>query len=151
VIEASQWVSAAAAVQAEGFCMLMCVDRGAGAQLELWLRTNAGTVITCAVGDAPLPSLASVWPEARIKEREIHEMFGVQFDDEASHAPLLFPVGHALHGVHPMLKSHALRSRNETPWPGTKDPADSGGSPSRRKALPIGVVADAESFEGDFI
>lgn len=151
MIEASQWVSAAAAVQAEGFCMLMCVDRGSSTPLELWLRTNAGTVFSCAVGEVVVPSLASVWAEARIKEREIHEMFGMRFDDEESHAPLLFPVGHPLYGVHPMLKFHALRTRNETPWPGTKDPADSGGSPSRRKALPIGVVADPESFAGDFI
>jgi NADH:ubiquinone oxidoreductase subunit C len=117
----------------------------------MWLRTNAGTVLTALVGSEPMPSLGSVWPEATIREREIHEMFGVSFDSDDSHIPLLFGAGHPLSGTFPLLKRNLLRSRNEVAWPGTKDPADAGGSPSRRKALPVGVVPDMQSFEGDFL
>ena len=149
MIDVRMWAEAASELAAEGFCMLMCLDRGAGAPLELWLRTNAGSVLVTTITDSPVPSVSHVWPEAAMKEREIHEMFGVEFD--ASHSPLLFPEGHPLQGVFPLLKTRALRNRNEVAWPGTKDPSDSGSSPSRRKSLPVGVVMDTQSFEGELI
>lgn len=149
MISAAEWRAQAAAVGHEGLCMLMCVDRGKGAGLELWLRTNTGTVLSCHA-DGVMQSLAEVWPEAVVREREIHEMFGVEFDSTASHVPFIFQPEHELYGVHPLLKSRALRERNEVPWPGTKDPSDTSTSPSRRKTLPVGVV-DADNFEGELI
>ena len=75
MIDVDVWSEAASELAAEGFCMLMCLDRGAGAPLELWLRTNAGSVLVTTVSDSPVPSVSHVWPEAVMKEREIHEMF----------------------------------------------------------------------------
>ena len=150
MIPSVEWRAAAAEVADEGFCMLMCLDRGNGAPLELWLRTNSGTVLTTTVTDIA-QSLASVWQEAVIKQREIHESFGVRFDDAESHVPLVFPEGSPLFGTHPMLKSRLLASRNNVAWPGAKEPGDSHSSPSRRKSLPMGVVADATAHEGTFL
>lgn len=149
MIESKDWRATAARVVDEGLCMLMCVDRGNAAALELWLRTDAGTVLSCAV-DGVAQSLMDVWPDAVVREREIHEMFGVRFDNAASHEPLVFQPGHPLYGVYPLVKSRLLRQRNDVAWPGAKDPSDASTSPSRRKTLPAGVV-DASSFEGELI
>ena len=149
MIASSDWRTAAATVANESLCMLMCVDRGKGGGLELWLRTDEGTVLSCAV-DGGAQSLAAIWPDALVREREIHEMFGVRFDNPASHEPLVFQADHSLYGVHPLLKSRILKERNVVAWPGAKDPSDSSTSPSRRKTLPVGVV-DASNFEGKLI
>lgn len=148
MIPSAEWQEAARAVQAEGFCMLMCLDRGNGQPLELWLRTESGTVLT-TTAEVEVPSLSSVWPEAKIKEREIHEAFGVHFDLADSHAPLL--LSEAVRNKNPMRKSVLLASRNEVPWPGAKDPSDSSTSPSRRKSLPMGVVSDMSAHDGEFL
>jgi NADH-quinone oxidoreductase subunit C len=150
MISSIEWGAAAAEVTDEGFCTLMCLDRGNGAPLELWLRTNAGTVISSIV-EGTVASLVSVWPEAVMKEREIHESFGVQFDNAESHVPLVFTENSPLFGTHPMLKSRLLAARNNVAWPGAKEPGDSNSSPSRRKSLPMGVVADVVAHQGELI
>ena len=150
MISSIEWRAAAVDVAGEGFCTLMCLDRGNGAPLELWLRTNAGTVMSTFV-EGTMASLVSVWPEAVMKEREIHESFGVQFDNSESHVPLVYPEGSPLFGTYPMLKSRLLAARNTIAWPGAKEPGDSNSSPSRRKSLPMGVVADAAAHQGELI
>ncbi len=87
-----------------------------------------------------LPTAVGVYRGANWHERETYEMFGVIFDDHPYLVPLLLPDGFE---GHPLRKDFILAARVAKPWPGAKEPGESGhGSPSRRKTLPPGVPAD---------
>ncbi|GII93500.1 NADH-quinone oxidoreductase subunit C [Sinosporangium siamense] len=89
---------------------------------------------------ATLPTLTGLYRGADWHERETFEMFGVEFEGHPHLVPLLLPDGFE---GHPLRKDFVLASRVAKPWPGAKEPGESGhGSPSRRKTLPPGVPAD---------
>lgn len=98
-------------------------------RLELWVRSDSGDVVWVALAHGLAPSLAQVWPVAVAFERAIAWDFGVEFE----HCPA---------GPGDLRKNVLLAARNQTPWPGAKEPGDSAGSPSRRKLLPAGVSAE---------
>lgn len=91
-----------------------------------------------------LASATRLFAGAAWHERETHEMFGVDFTgfDDGTGAglrPLLLPDG--FEGT-PLRKSFVLAARAVKPWPGAKEPGESGSgaaSPARRKLLPPGV------------
>jgi NADH-quinone oxidoreductase subunit C len=88
-------------------------------------------------------SVAEVFAGAAWHERETHEMFGVDFlrDGEVLDlAPLLLP--DSFEG-HPLRKDFVLASRVAKPWPGAKEPGESGTS-SRRRARAPGVPDPGE-------
>jgi len=89
---------------------------------------------------ATAPSVADVYRGARWHERETHEMFGIEFTDAGRPlelAPLLLP--DQFEG-HPLRKEFVLASRVVKPWPGAKEPGESGeAAPSRRRTRPPGV------------
>ncbi|AKU17891.1 NADH-quinone oxidoreductase subunit C [Luteipulveratus mongoliensis] len=94
---------------------------------------------------SPVPSVTGMWRGAAWHERETHEMFGLEFTDfddgtGLGMRPLLLPDGFV--GT-PLRKSFVLAARASKPWPGAKDPGESGDSPrkapGRRKTLPPGV------------
>ncbi|SEG73293.1 NADH-quinone oxidoreductase subunit C [Nonomuraea solani] len=90
--------------------------------------------------DPHLPTAVGVYRGANWHERETYEMFGVIFDGHPHLVPLLLPDGFE---GHPLRKDFILAARVAKPWPGAKEPGESGhGSPSRRKTLPPGVPAD---------
>ena len=87
-----------------------------------------------------LPTAVPVYRGANWHERETYEMFGVIFDGHPHLVPLLLPDGFE---GHPLRKDFILAARVAKPWPGAKEPGESGhGAPSRRKTLPPGVPAD---------
>lgn len=138
----ADWLATAQTLKSEDFGTLMAVDRISTQRIELWLRTKAGHEVMCAVprdGSVLMDSLTSVWNEADWREREIHEMFGVNFNRAESQKPLFFAPDSTLFHSFPLRRDVLLKSRNENEWPGTKDPADASKSPSRRKSLPVGV------------
>lgn len=91
---------------------------------ERWLRTSVDRM-------APMvDSLTDVLPAASWHEREIHEMFGIDFAGHPDLRPLLLTAG----VVNPLRKETPLRARLETPWPG-----QSGATTGRRAAAPPGV------------
>ncbi|WP_328808050.1 NADH-quinone oxidoreductase subunit C [Nonomuraea antri] len=90
--------------------------------------------------DPRLPTAVAVYRGANWHERETYEMFGVIFDGHPYLEPLLLPDGFE---GHPLRKDFILAARVAKPWPGAKEPGESGhGAPSRRKTLPPGVPAD---------
>ncbi|AQZ67272.1 NADH-ubiquinone oxidoreductase chain C [[Actinomadura] parvosata subsp. kistnae] len=90
--------------------------------------------------DPRLPTAVGVYRGANWHERETFEMFGVIFDGHPNLVPLLLPDGFE---GHPLRKDFILAARVAKPWPGAKEPGESGhGAPSRRKTLPPGVPAD---------
>ncbi|MGV9302127.1 NADH-quinone oxidoreductase subunit C [Nonomuraea sp. NPDC003727] len=101
---------------------------------RLLLRT------TVSRADPRLPSAVGVYRGANWHERETFEMFGVVFEEHPYLVPLLLPDGFE---GHPLRKDFVLAARVAKPWPGAKEPGESGhGAPSRRKTLPPGVPAD---------
>ena len=151
-IDSADWLNTAQSLQSEGLSTLMGLDRLSTNEFEIWMRTEQGTEIFTSIprdGSVVVQSLCSVWPEADWREREIHEMFGIAFDRQLSHEPLLFGSSSQLFESFPLRRDQLLVSRNETPWPGTKDPADASKSPSRRKSLPVGVDPDWNAKQGD--
>jgi NADH-quinone oxidoreductase subunit C len=90
-----------------------------------------------------VPSVVHLFAGARWHERETHEMFGVEFVDDAGERlqmeRLLLPENFE---GHPLRKDFILASRVAKPWPGAKEPGESdhqGGSPSRRRTRPPGL------------
>ncbi|WP_329250324.1 NADH-quinone oxidoreductase subunit C [Actinoallomurus sp. NBC_01490] len=90
--------------------------------------------------DPRLATATEVYRGANWHERETHEMFGVVFDGHPGLTPLLLPDGFE---GHPLRKEFVLAARVAKPWPGAKEPGESGhGAPSRRRMMPPGVPAD---------
>ncbi|WUI00174.1 NADH-quinone oxidoreductase subunit C [Spirillospora sp. NBC_00431] len=84
-----------------------------------------------------LPSATGVYRGAEWHERETAEMFGVLFEGHPNLVPLLLPDGFE---GHPLRKDFVLAARVAKPWPGAKEPGESGhGAPSRRRVRPPGV------------
>ena len=91
-------------------------------------------------GRARLATLTGVYRGADWHERETYEMFGVVFDGHPDLRPLLLPDGFE---GHPLRKDFVLAARVAKPWPGAKEPGESGrDTPRRRRLLPPGVPPD---------
>ena len=87
-----------------------------------------------------LATATGVYRGANWHERETHEMFGVVFAGHPDLSPLLLPDGFE---GHPLRKEFVLAARVAKPWPGAKEPGESGqGAPGRRRLRPPGVPAD---------
>ena len=159
-VDASAWSSTVADRVADGFVyldLLTAVDRPSDETIEivlvlLRLHDAAACTLTTSVGRAEprLASLVTLFPAASWHEREIREMFGVEFDGNPDSRPLLLSSGL---GVHPLRKDTVLVARAVTPWPGAPDRSGSAAPPgeeeptssgrrSRRASLPPGVPAD---------
>ena len=102
---------------------------------------------TVLPGSEPVvTSVAEVFAGAGWHEREVREMFGVEFtgaDSDAAPHRLLLPAGFE---GHPLRKDFVLASRVAAPWPGEKEPGESdallaSGRAPRRRVRPPGVPA----------
>lgn len=131
-VAAADWLAEAERRREEGFGALTVLDGAAG--LELRLLTAAGTELRLPLAALSAPSLGAVWPAVLVSERRLAEQFGIAFGEIAA-------------GSGWLRKRVALAARNEVVWPGFKDPSDERGAPSRRKSLPLGVLADRTAVE----
>ncbi len=96
-------------------------------------------VRTTADGDPPaLPSAVPLFRGADWHEREAAEMFGLVFSGHPAPGPLLLPGGFE---GHPLRKDFVLAARAARPWPGAKEPGESGVPTRRRRLQPPGVSA----------
>ena len=142
--------------------LLTAVDRPADGNIEIVLvLLRPDDAVTCTLTtsvdrDHPrLASLTTLLPAAGWHEREIREMFGVEFDGHPDPRPLLLAPGL---GIHPLRKETVLVARAVTPWPGAPErsgdaitPGEeptSTGRRTRRASLPPGVPADWLREEG---
>jgi NADH-quinone oxidoreductase subunit C len=142
-----RWVESVEAAHAAGavfFDLLTAYDLGADGFAVL-VHVAAGDLhdhvlvrTTVPRDDAVLATVTGVYRGAAWHERETHEMFGIGFAGHDRLDPLLLPAGF---GATPLRKDFFLAARAARPWPGDKDPADSGGR-ARRRTLPPGVPAD---------
>lgn len=133
-VEAAGWRDAVQSAIQQGhrtFVTLIGLDDG-GLQVLLRLRDDGGQDLVLGVDAADgVPTLIEVLPQAAWYEREVAEMFGVTFIGHDTQ-PLLLAAG----TEPPMRKDRWLPARQDTPWPGEKEP---GGAVPRRRQLPPGV------------
>ncbi len=124
------WLSAVDEGDATGFSVF-CHLYDPKSHAHLLART------TLQANDPSLATATGIFRGAAWHERETHEMFGIDFPGHAHLAPLLLSdefVGH------PLRKDFMLAARASKPWPGAKEPGESGdGAPSRRRMQPPGV------------
>lgn len=137
-VDAADWhdaVAGAVAAGYDGFVTLTGVD-DEGVQVWLRVRNAAGDDRVLSVVSESVPTIIDLFPDAAWYERETAEMFGVDFIGHDT-TPLLLTPG----SPHTPLRKHVyLDARNETGWPGGKEPGESGDRPpSRRRLLPPGV------------
>lgn len=160
-VEAEAWAASVAELIADGFGyldLLTAVDRPSDGRIEIVLvllrpddASSCALTTTIDRDNARLASLTALLPAASWHEREISEMFAVDFIGHPDLRPLLLSPGL---GVHPLRKETVLVARAVTPWPGAPDrtgsaaPPGGAGEPtsssrrSRRAGLPPGVPAD---------
>ena len=125
-----QWHATCAELVGAGatmFDFLTAVDDPALGRIELVAHLVDASarrrhlVRTSVDRSAPVAaSLVDVCPGAAWHEREVHELFGVDFDGNADLRPLL-TTGDA---GFPLRRTTPLPRRVATPWPGSADPAD---------------------------
>jgi NADH-quinone oxidoreductase subunit C len=122
-------------------------DGGFDLVVHTWSTVKRhGVLIRTRLADrvAPqAPSIVDIYPGAAWHERETREMFGIAFTDPADSSlsdgrPLLLP--EEFEG-HPLRKEFVLATRVAKPWPGAKEPGESGhGGPAKRQPMrPPGV------------
>jgi NADH-quinone oxidoreductase subunit C len=106
-----------------------------GPPRRVWLRTSVARV------GGQLASVRTLFPGAGWHEREAAELFGIDFVGGDPRRLLLSP---AFTGS-PLRKDEVLAARAAEPWPGAKEPGESGAAehgaaaPSRRRMVPPGV------------
>jgi len=139
-----RWVEALGAARSAGavfFDLLTAYDLGdEGFAVVVHVATQDVLVRTRVGREHPsLATATGVYAGASWHERETHEMFGIGFEGNPRLEPLLLS---AAAPQAPLRKDSVLVARAARPWPGEKDPSDSGGRGRRRRALPPGVPDD---------
>ena len=150
VVAADEWVDAIRGRRDAGvrvFEMLTVVDqldRGFDVVAVLRDDRDGSQVLvqtTVPREGAAVSSLVGVFAGADWYEREAYEMFGVTFEGHPGLTPLLLADGspHYPWLQFPLRKDEWLRRRVQTPWPGVKEPGESGevgqlDSPSEKPA-----------------
>ena len=158
-VDAAQWHARAAAARAAGYTFLANltavdeVGQSDHVRVLLWLENpdDGGRIrlgVLAPRDDAHLPDLTDLFPGCAWLQRQVHDLFGVRFDD-ADNRPLIHHGGGA-----PLRKDVLLEPRQAQHWPGALEPGESEQSPSRRKLVPPGVpdpavVADPASTAAD--
>jgi NADH-quinone oxidoreductase subunit C len=142
-----EWLAAVESLQADGFDYfdwLGCVDeigRRDCFRIVLVVRSLArgaeSRMLSCSLSrTAPrIDTVSGVFAGAAWHEREVAELFGVEFVGGDHRRLLLNP---EFEGI-PLRKEEVLAARTGTNWPGAKEPGETPASPSRRRLVPPGV------------
>ena len=139
-MSADTWRADVAAAIADGYTTFITLTGVDDDGLQVWLRLRNAAGHDCVLrtsGDH-VQSIVELFPIAAWYEREVAEMFGVQFIGHTT-TPLLLSVESP---QSPLRKANLLEARNSSAWPGGKEPGETGDRPpSRRRLLPPGVMA----------
>ncbi len=141
------WLAAVESLKAEGFDYfdwLGCVDeigRQDCLRVVLVVRdVGQGAeprMLSCSLSrSAPrIDTVSGVFAGAAWHEREVAELFGVEFIGGDHRRLLLNP---EFEGT-PLRKDEVLAARTGMNWPGAKEPGETEASPGRRRLVPPGV------------
>ena len=140
-IDKSVWQNQAADMKQRGLvrCEWLTATHNGGDSFEISLMLSnedlTKSMILSTDIEASIESLINVYPSVDFHEREVSQMFGVEFIGNKN-SSLAFEI--ELTGF-PLRRDFALRTRAETPWPGAVEPDESA---KRRPALPPGVLPE---------
>jgi NADH-quinone oxidoreductase subunit C len=140
-IDKSEWQAQAAEMKQRGLvrCEWLTATHNGGESFEISLMLSdeglTESLILSTDIKISIESLIDVYPSVDFHEREVSQMFGVEFIGNRNSAPA-FEI--ELTGF-PLRRDFALRTRAETPWPGAVEPDESA---KRRPALPPGVLPE---------
>ena len=144
-VDSSAWVTAHSEVLVQGGVRFewMTATHLLGEVFDIVSRIanedlSGSTVLVTRVEDAQIESVVDVYPVADFHEREIAQMFGVNFVGRDS-IERAFDTDF---GGHPLRRDFALASRIDREWPGVVEPDVNA---KRRPALPPGVFPEWQS------
>ncbi len=143
-IERSQWQAQAREMKQKGFvrCEWLTATHNGGDAFEISLMLSnedlSENLILVTEIEANIDSLVDVFSNVGFHEREVAQMFGVEFIGSNDTSPA-FEI--ELSGF-PLRRDFALATRADTEWPGAVEPDENA---KRRPSLPPGVLPEWNS------
>jgi len=143
-VESSRWKAQATEMKQIGFvrCEWLTATHNGGDAFEISLMLSnedlSENLILVTEIETSAHSLVSVYPNVSFHEREVAQMFGVNFIGSNDTSPA-FEI--ELSGF-PLRRDFALATRADTQWPGAVEPDENA---KRRPSLPPGVLPEWNS------
>jgi NADH-quinone oxidoreductase subunit C len=143
-IDRSAWQTQAAEMKQRGLvrCEWLTATHNGGDSFEISLMLSnedlTESLILLTDIEVSVESLIDIYPSVDFHEREVSQMFGVEFIGNRNSAPA-FEI--ELTGF-PLRRDFALVTRTDTQWPGAVEPDETA---KRRPALPPGVLSEWKS------
>ena len=140
-IDKSVWQNQAADMKQRGLvrCEWLTATHNGGDSFEISLMLSnedlTKSMILSTDIEASIESLINVYPSVDFHEREVSQMFGVEFIGNKN-SSLAFEI--EISGF-PLRRDFALKTRTETQWPGAVEPDENA---KRRPSLPPGVLPE---------
>ena len=140
-VDKSVWLNQAADMKQRGLvrCEWLTATHNGGNSFEISLMISNEDLTESAILstdiEASLESLIEIYPSVDFHEREVAQMFGVEFIGNNNSAPA-FEI--ELTGF-PLRRDFALATRADTQWPGAVEPDETA---KRRPSLPPGVLPE---------
>lgn len=140
----SVWVKTAAELKQAGFvrCEWLTATHNGGESFEISLMVSKEDIsesrILSTQIEQSIESLLSIYPSVDFHEREVAQMFGVEFVGNSNSLPA-FEI--EVSG-HPLRRDFALATRAGADWPGGVEPDENA---KRRPSLPPGVLPEWKS------
>lgn len=143
-VNASDWQTQANDLKQRGFvrCEWLTATHNGGDSFEISLMVSnedlTDSLILVTEIETSIDSLCAIYPSVDFHEREVAQMFGVEFNGIDEMAPA-FEI--ELSG-YPLRRDFALVTRADSQWPGAVEPDETA---KRRPSLPPGVLPEWKS------
>ena len=144
IVENSEWQNQAAQLKQSGFvrCEWLTATHNGGDAFEISLMLasedlSKSLILTTQI-ESKIESLTQVFSNVDFHEREVAQMFGVEFVGNSNSLPA-FEI--KLSGF-PLRRDFALVTRAGAQWPGAVEPDENA---KRRPTLPPGVLPEWKS------
>lgn len=140
-VDSSQWNHKASELKSLGFvrCEWLTATHNGADSFEISLmlskaNLSESTILATQIAGS-IESLSGIFPSVDFHEREVAQMFGVNFIGNEYLAPA-FEI--ELSGF-PLRRDFALSTRADTSWPGAVEPDETA---KRRPSLPPGILPE---------
>ena len=137
----SEWVNKATEMKQRGFvrCEWLTATHNGGNSFDISLMVSdeelsESRILTTQI-ESSIESLTGIYSSVGFHEREVTQMFGVEFLGNPDTAPA-FEI--ELSGF-PLRRDFALATRTDAQWPGAVEPDENA---KRRPSLPPGVLPE---------
>ena len=143
-VDESEWQAQAAEMKQKGFvrCEWLTATHNGGDSFEVSLMLSKEDVsehmILSTKTEGSIASVSDVYPAVEFHEREVVQMFGLEFVGLKNASPA-FEIDLA---DFPLRRDFALAIRANTQWPGAVEPDE---NVKRRPSLPPGVLPEWNS------